>query len=427
MHPLLASPRRMAVYLIAWLPFARFLYAILIGGGFPPGAMTMVFAFLFGDVCAFLSLAASYSNRMAPLQTSTPWRIVRVQAAAAGVTTALWLGIGSAAVAAMERVMQRSGLSEAFAAALPLMAGLGVVGFGVSAAIHYLGTAARQSREAERRALQLQITAREAELKTLRAQIDPHFLFNCLHSISALTTVDAAAARRMCVLLGDFLRKTLRLGSRELISLREELALAGDYLAIEQVRLGGRLTVERAIDEEALEASVPPLLLQPLVENAVTHGIGHLLEGGRVAIGVDRIDRLRVAVDSRRLLTDRHAELAASTPEGETTHAAGAPEEIMYRHVVAAVESQKSPDDWRQYVRIRIVNTCDPDRPAGHGTGVGLDNVRRRLTSVYANEASLTVREHEQRFEAEVIVPLAFNRAAAASADATPALDGVDA
>lgn len=427
MHPLLASPRRMALYLVAWLPFARFLYAILIGGGFPPGVMTMVFAFLFADVCAFLSLAAFYSNRMAPLQTSTPWHIVRVQAAAAGITTALWLGIGSAAVAAMERAMQRSGLSDAFAAALPLMAALGIVGFGVSAAIHYLGAVVRQSREAERRALQLQITAREAELKTLRAQIDPHFLFNCLHSISALTTVDPAAARRMCVLLGDFLRKTLRLGSRELIPLREELALSGDYLAIEQVRLGGRLTVERTIDEQVLDTPVPPLLLQPLVENAITHGIGHLLEGGLVAIAVDRIDRLRVAVDSRKLLTDRHAGRAASTPESGTTPAAGTPDEIMYRHVVAAVESQKTPDDWRQYVRIRVVNTCDPDRPAGHGTGMGIENVRRRLASVYATEASLTVREHEQRFEAEVIVPLAFEHADAASADAMPALDGVDA
>ena len=425
MHPLFASPRRMALYLIAWLPFARFLYAILVGGGFPPDAVTIVFAIVFADVCAFLSLAAFYSNRMAPLQTSTPWHIVRVQAAAATVTTALWLALGSAGAAVLDNMIP--GISAAFARALPLMAALGVVGFAVSAAIHYLGAAVRQSREAERRALQLQITAREAELKTLRAQIDPHFLFNCLHSISALTTVDPAAARRMCVLLGDFLRKTLRLGSRELIPLREELALAGDYLAIEQVRLGGRLTVERAIDEQVLDTPVPPLLLQPLVENAITHGIGHLLEGGRVTIAVDRIDRLRVAVDSRKLLTERHAELAASTSESETTPAAGTPDEIMYRHVVAAVESQRSPNDWRQYVRIRIVNTCDPDRPAGHGTGVGIENVRRRLTSVYATEASLTVREHEQRFEAEVIVPLAFERAATASADATPALDGVDA
>ena len=425
MHPLLASPRRMALYLIAWLPFARFLYAILVGGGFPPDAVTIAFAIVFADVCAFLSLAAFYSNRMAPLQTSTPWHIVRVQAAAATATTALWLALGSAGAAVLDNMIP--GISAAFARALPLMAALGVVGFGVSAAIHYLGAAVRRSREAERRALQLQITAREAELKTLRAQIDPHFLFNCLHSISALTTVDPAAARRMCVLLGDFLRKTLRLGSRELIPLREELALAGDYLAIEQVRLGGRLTVERTIDEQVLDTPVPPLLLQPLVENAITHGIGHLLEGGRVAIAVDRIDRLRVAVDSRKLLTDRHPGLPASTPESGTAPAAATPDEIMYRHVVAAVESQKSPDDWRQYVRIRVVNTCDPDRPASHGTGMGIENVRRRLTSVYATEASLTVRDHEQRFEAEVIVPLAFEHAEAASADAMPALDGVDA
>jgi LytS/YehU family sensor histidine kinase len=84
--------------------------------------------------------------------------------------------------------------------------------FFLAAAMHYLFLMVDESREAERRALELQIFAREAELKALRTQIDPHFLFNCLNSISALTTQEPAAARRMCLLLAEFLRDSLRLG-----------------------------------------------------------------------------------------------------------------------------------------------------------------------------------------------------------------------
>ena len=137
-----------------------------------------------------------------------------------------------------------------------------------------------ESRAAETRALELQLLAREAELKTLRAQIDPHFLFNCLHSISALTGTDPPAARRMCLLLGEFLRTSVKLGAQDRIPFADELALAERYLEIERVRFGSRLAIERAIADGVGSCAVPALLLQPLVENAVTHGIAHL-RGGR--------------------------------------------------------------------------------------------------------------------------------------------------
>ena len=90
---------------------------------------------------------------------------------------------------------------------------------------------------------------RDAELRALRAQIDPHFLYNSLNSISALTGTDPAGARRMCLLLADFLRTTLRVSSQERITLADELMLADRFLSIEQVRFGPRLQVERRIDE----------------------------------------------------------------------------------------------------------------------------------------------------------------------------------
>ena len=132
---------------------------------------------------------------------------------------------------------------------------VGVLLFWLVAVLLYLLIAFQASRDAETRALELTLLAREAELRALRAQIDPHFLFNSLNSISALTASDAAAARRMCLLLADFLRATLRLGSNSRITLSDEFDLAERFLAIERVRLGPRLVVAR--DAEAGVERVP--------------------------------------------------------------------------------------------------------------------------------------------------------------------------
>src|SRR5687768_14975470 len=166
----------------------------------------------------------------------------------------------------------------------PLLFVVGALLFWLVSSFFYLLIAFDASKDAERANMKLRLLAREAELKALRAQIDPHFIFNCLHSISALTATQPTAARRMCLLLAEFLRDTLRLGGSGQIPLGEELALAERYLAIEQVRLGDRLIVIRDATADAAACLVPPLLLQPLVENAVKHGVAQLVEGGTIRI-----------------------------------------------------------------------------------------------------------------------------------------------
>jgi LytS/YehU family sensor histidine kinase len=191
------------------------------------------------------------------------------------------------------------------------------------------------------------VLSRDAELRTLRAQIDPHFLFNSLHSISALTASDPAAARRMTILLGDFFRESLALGAAERIPLSKELTLADKYLQIEQVRLGERLQV--SIDgTDAGECLVPPLVLQPIVENAVKHGVAHVLEGGMVSVS------------------------ATCTAASLT---------------------------------LVVENPADPDRPRKTGTGLGLANVRARLRALYGNDASVNWSERDGRWRVEATLP----------------------
>jgi LytS/YehU family sensor histidine kinase len=126
--------------------------------------------------------------------------------------------VGSAWVAAY--------LIERPAPQLALLFGMGVLLYLLSAGLHYTALAVEASHAAERSAAEARTLAREAELQALRAQINPHFLFNSLHSIAALATIDGARAREMCVRLSGFLRGSLGLAGRESIPLREELALA---------------------------------------------------------------------------------------------------------------------------------------------------------------------------------------------------------
>jgi two-component system LytT family sensor kinase len=146
----------------------------------------------------------------------------------------------------------------------------------------------RRYREREQAAEQLARGLTEARLQALKMQLQPHFLFNTLNAISALIPADAKPARRMVARLGDLLRTTLEHEATQEVTLREELAFLEPYLEIEQARLEDRLTVVMNIAPETLDARVPHLILQPLVENAVRHGIASRIEPGTVEISASR-------------------------------------------------------------------------------------------------------------------------------------------
>ncbi len=143
-----------------------------------------------------------------------------------------------------------------------------------------------QELEQEReRLLRAVSEARDARLSALRYQLNPHFLFNSLNAVSTLVLEgNASAATRMLAQIGELLRTTLDGESAAETTLSQEIAFTEQYLAIEQTRLGNRLRVNMAISPETLDALVPSMLLQPLVENAVRHGVAPLVEGGTIMI-----------------------------------------------------------------------------------------------------------------------------------------------
>lgn len=350
MHPILGRPRRLAAYIAIWIPLGVLLAGLLAAQGALGWGDALLVAVPLSIAYAFLSLSAWYVTGGSPVDRVGPVRVAATAVTSAFLSSAVWLLLARGWMGLIVSMTGRADVAGSFRIGAPTFFAFGFLLYLLAMAVSYLAAGFAVSRTAERRGLELQVLAREAELRALRSQIDPHFLFNSLQSISALTTIDAAAARRMCLLLADFLRDTLALGSRQQIPLSSELALVRRFLAVEQVRFGDRLTVDVEAAPETADHGVPPLLLQPLVENAVTHGVAHMLEGGTV--------RIRAVTQANTVV-------------------------------------------------ITVENPCDPHRPAGRGTGLGLRNVRQRLQSVYADEGLLKTEESDGRFMVRLELPKA--------------------
>ncbi len=348
MHPILGRVDRLAVYLTVWLAVCVLVAGVFtrFGLGWIEALALLVPLFL---VYAFVCLSAWYVSRSTPLTTSSVLRVLVSSVLAAAFASGLWLGLTRAWIAALSTVVTFAGAADRYAQQVPFLFTLGVLLFLLALAVHYVLIAFETVREAERRQLELELLTRDAELRALRAQIDPHFLYNSLNSISALTTSDAPGARRMCLLLGEFLRNTLDVSIRQRIPLADELALAERFLSIEEVRFGSRLQVARRVDEDASACLVPPLLLQPLVENAIRHGIAQAIEGGVIRLDIARRD---------------------------------------------------------ERLTIVIENPCDADAAVPRAGGMGLANVRGRIEAMFGRDASMHTRVEAGQFRVELHLPV---------------------
>jgi two-component system sensor histidine kinase AlgZ len=334
MHPIFRNKSWFAAYLLLWTVLGTMLAALLHVPGTLEWRETLLLGLPLSLLYAFVYLAPWYMCRQMPLVGSNGLRLAISHLSAAVLATSLWVALARLLGWAML-------LGSRLDPAIPYLVVIGMLVYVLSVALHYMLLALEASQQA-------MLDAREAELRALKAQINPHFLFNCLNSITALTTSDPARARDMCIRLADFLRNTLGLGERESVPWHEELDLAQAYLDVEQVRFGVRLKVEVHVDEACAECQVPPLVLQPLIENAVKHGIATMVEGGTIR------------VDSR-------------------------------------VQNG--------FLEVSVENAFDPESPSPRRNGLGLRNVRSRLERRFGPEARLTASAQENSFRAGFTVP----------------------
>ncbi len=198
--------------------------------------------------------------------------------------------------------------------------------------------------------LRLAVVAKDAQLRVLLAQVNPHFIFNCLNSLRALIIEDPPRAQSMVTELAGMLRYSLQSGKTEAVSLETELEAVCAYLKLEAIRLEERLRIKIDMDPRSLETLIPPMLLQTLVENGVKHGVARLAHGGEIRV---------------------------------------------------ASEMQKGA------LKIRVQNSGQLAESTG-STRVGLENIRQRLQLLYGDAASLVLRNQDAEFViAEVSIPLA--------------------
>jgi signal transduction histidine kinase len=192
----------------------------------------------------------------------------------------------------------------------------GLTVYGVIAGVAFAARTWKRLREQEREAARSESLRARAELEALRAQLDPHFLFNTLHSLMALVRSDARAAEQAVERFGDLLRYVLDVNRerRDEAPLADEWAFVRSYLALEQLRLGSRLRVVEQIDPDLLDSVVPTFALQPLVENAIRHAIAPHSRGGTLTIAArgDGDDRLALEVRDDGAGTTRDHALEAT-------------------------------------------------------------------------------------------------------------------
>ena len=348
MHPILSRPDRAWIIYASSGPIGVLLATLPLMQAGAEGGEAGLFG-LWGAMMMFFAVKSWHIARFVPVASVSFPRFFGTALAAAAFFGTGWMGIGWLLATGLARPMPT--ILPALRDAWPVMWIAGAATYLCILFLIYALDAADRGEASARRALQADVASRDAELRALRAQVDPHFLFNCLHSISAMTSRDAASARRMCLELADFFRASLKAGAEQRIPLSSELELLRGYLNIEQVRFGARLQVTMEDDGASGGVMVPPLLLQPLAENAVRHGIATLVEGGSVLVRVQgAADRLEITVE----------------------------------------------------------NPFDPDGRRA-GTGVGLVNVRDRLETAYRGAARMrvdTTLEPSPMFRVSISLPI---------------------
>jgi two-component system, LytTR family, sensor histidine kinase AlgZ len=348
MHPILSRPRRLLWYVLAWLVPGILLAWALFAVRAVAWNSALFFALPVVQLYGFILTSSYYVCRSVPIRQRTALSVVSVFGSASLLSSLLWILlcvfwsnlIGDAAGHPGSALMDRQLTGLLFMAALLL--------YLVSLLAHDVFIAFENIRSAERQQVASQLLARDAELQMLRSQINPHFLFNSLNSISALTSIDAAAARNMAIELGSFYRKTLAISARQQINLGEEIELCEHFLAIEKIRFGEKLHVNWEIDPAALIAQVPAMFLQPLLENAIKHGICNLSDGGVVQIK-------------------------------------------------SVIENS--------WLHIAISNPVDSESPSVIGTATGLKNFKARIHSLYQEKSRISWYKAHNHFYLDMIIP----------------------
>jgi two-component system, LytTR family, sensor kinase len=342
-HPLLTNTKYLIIYGIFWVFIAGANAAVFnIYYDMPPDqALQVPFIeyILFGGIALSIWYVVKYN----PVEANPWWRLGFFHLIAATILIVIWVYLTNLMVN-----MVNTNLGDFMTMSIPSRVLIGYLlyvlfVFFFMVIVYYENFKEKVKREGELKAL-----IREAELHALKSQINPHFLFNSLNSISSLTMSDPAKAQEMVINLSSIMRYSLKHGQNETVSFGTELQNIKLYLSIEKVRFGKKLQPIFKVDERCYQAQLPNMILQPIFENAIKYGVYE-------------------ATEPVEILTE-----ASCTGE---------------------------------MLEISVSNSYDPGVRSKKGEGIGLRNIRERLQIIYANPGLLRIKDNKKYFTIALTIP----------------------
>ncbi|TAL73740.1 MAG: hypothetical protein EPN88_04220 [Bacteroidetes bacterium] len=345
-HPVLGNRVRLIVWWLVWIFLALgqsilfyFAYGKFINISLIDSLVSLL---IYSGIALSLWYPFSFFNSGKPKPTVLISNLV----ASGAISVSLWVFITKFVMTIV--LPEQNNYQAYWDATLTYRVGTGVFIYGLIILTYFLFVSLTNLSEKNAKEARLESLIKETELKLLRSQINPHFLFNSLNSISSLTITDPEKARDMVVKLSEFMRYALSRKDEQPVSIQNELENLRLYLDIEKVRFGDKLITEEIIETSCLDFKIPVMLLQPLYENAVKHGVYESTENVRIITQAKIIDA---------------------------------------------------------YIEITIRNNYDPAPSMRRGTGTGLLNVTRRLELFYGKKASIKTLKENGIYTVTLYIP----------------------
>lgn len=342
-HPFITYPRIAVFYGLFWLLFALANILISIFGEGEETLYTIVQVLAFVIPYAVLGAAIWYIIKYTSLEENSILRVILAHVTAASIIVFLWLYIG----VVVNKTLQ-SETAEQYNNEVAGRIFTGYIFYVFYVVFFYAINYYQSFKEKLRNEGKLKSLVKEAELHALKSQINPHFLFNSLNSISSLTMTNPERAQEMVINLSSLMRYSLKHDQEEEVKFDEELANNKLYLQIEKVRFGKKLNPVFDVDEACMKAKIPNMILQPLYENAIKYGVYETTDP------VDVITTCRMKDGA---------------------------------------------------LEVTIVNSYDSGVQSKKGEGIGLRNIRDRLQIIYGNPTLMKVEDNKKEFKVTLAIP----------------------
>jgi LytS/YehU family sensor histidine kinase len=344
-HPIFRNKTFLYVYLAGWGLVAVIHFAFLYTSELHNLEQSIVDSLIWNALLALLGLASWTPVRYNLNISGAVFNVIVTHITTLIIILLIWIGVGCSI---MKLIYDSLEYNEFLTSSIPWRLITASLFYLILALIYYLLIYYQNVEEKLRNENKLKEIVREGELNLLKSQINPHFLFNCLNSVSSLTMTNPSAAQEMIIKLSDFLRYGVSKSNQQFTELSQELENIKRYLDIEKVRFGSKLQYDFNIQPSCLSFQLPVMILQPVFENAVKHGVYESIEP--VCI-----------------------------------------------HTNAKVEGGK--------LIIEVINDFDPEAIPAKGTGTGLQNIRQRLKIIYGSEELLKAVKKENMFYVIMVIP----------------------